>query len=199
MDARGEAAVDALVGAAALWRLHPREHAQEVLDAAIECLVADIDPLAVCELAGESSDRPARELEPLVEAALTAVGRGAELAADPARTALRVMARRLDAGLLSPPELVSWAWGVLAVDPPPWAPPFAELGEAYDLVLEHPRSPVTVADVDAAVRGEAAAYARGHPSPGLAEGLLRALRGGSGPPRRARPPRSWLRRAGDPR
>jgi hypothetical protein len=76
----GEDATGRLSDAVALWRVGAAQ-ASEVVDAAVDCLVADVDSPALRELAGESPRESRDILDPLIDQALDELGVGRLVAA----------------------------------------------------------------------------------------------------------------------
>ena len=72
-DRAGEDATGRLSDAVALWRVGAAP-ASGVVDAAVDCLVADVDSPALRELAGESPRGSRFILDPLIDQALDELG-----------------------------------------------------------------------------------------------------------------------------
>jgi len=81
-DATGQ-----LSDAVALWRVGAAS-ASDVVDAAVECLVADVDSPALRELAGESPRESRFILDPLIDQALDELGADRLVIVNPQRAAL---------------------------------------------------------------------------------------------------------------
>ena len=72
-DRAGEDAIGRLSDAVAFWRVGAAP-ASDVVDAAVDCLVADVDSPALRELAGESPRESRFILDPLIDQALDELG-----------------------------------------------------------------------------------------------------------------------------
>jgi hypothetical protein len=81
-DQASEDAIGRLSDAVALWRVCAAL-APDVIDAAVECLIADVDSPALRELAGESPRESRDILDPLIDQALDELGVGRLVAATP--------------------------------------------------------------------------------------------------------------------
>ena len=112
MNGPGEVLHDAAV----LWALDGNY--QRVIDAAVECLVADVESDAVNILAGSSASDPFSERVELVALALEDLGLPA-VPADPdqlAREGVRILARSFEGDALTTDDLESWMNGSLTCE-----------------------------------------------------------------------------------
>ncbi|MFG1871359.1 hypothetical protein [Micromonospora arborensis] len=154
-----------LQDAAILWGVGSST-ADDVIAAACDCLVAGIDSPTLRILAGISavkgseSDELRRWLEDaLAELSLTYYREGSR---EGEEEALRIMARRLLAGTITPRGLTSWAYRFITWDGTPMAAELIGLDNTYEFVeavisdgQEYPAA--AAAKVDADVIAEARA------------------------------------------
>lgn len=162
MTRSGNAAIEELADAIALWNFHPDGRGQEIVDAAVDALVGGIDSPTLRELAGVPGNESRFVLVELV--AQTGAELGIEYSPDPSGSmAFRVMARRTIAGRLTAAELTSWVTRYIGPETEQFAQPFAHLGWLYDEELLN----FTTEDIDRAVISEAEAFLAGEPSPWL--------------------------------
>jgi hypothetical protein len=96
-DRASEDAIGRLSDAVALWRVCAAP-ASDVVDAAVECLVADADSPALRELAGMSPRESRFILDPLIDQALDELGADRLVAANPQRAALTAVLKRYTRG-----------------------------------------------------------------------------------------------------
>ncbi|MFG1880744.1 hypothetical protein [Micromonospora sp. NPDC049102] len=148
--------------AATLWSVRPST-AADVIAAACDCLTAGMDGLNLRILAGISptkggeSDELRRWLaDTLAELSLTYYPEGTR---EGQEEALRIMARRLLAQTITPPDLTSWAYQFITWDGTPLAEELIGLAIAYDILDSgyegHEDSGSTREDVGASVIAEA--------------------------------------------
>lgn len=165
LDASQQAALDRLVDGFCVWRYSPaRASAAEVIDAAVQCLVVDLDAPSLRELAGESPLESLWVLEPLAAATLDELGRGDVAHGDPAMTALEAMLRILLRGETEPRDIAKWAHRNIGHDGPERCQPFVDLDDMYDTIDYSNWTPEALDD---RLRREAEAYLAGESSPGL--------------------------------
>ncbi|MGH3296201.1 MAG: hypothetical protein ACRDP7_30830 [Trebonia sp.] len=107
-DQATEAAVGRLSDAVALWRVGAAQ-ASDVVNAAVECLVADVDSPTLRELAGVSPRESRFTLDPLVDQTLDELGADRLTDADLQRAALTAVLRRYQHGELTAAEAAQWA------------------------------------------------------------------------------------------
>ena len=136
----------------ALWHLGARSDGDVVL-AACDLVVAGIDGPAVSALAGVSLRHPWDEIHPRLEDALLELGLDHhDHSSDEGKAlGLRLMARRVLAGELSPRELAAWVHGRFGHGLPA-AEELARLDDEYDIWEYDGRA---TADVDEQVLAEA--------------------------------------------
>jgi hypothetical protein len=101
-------AIEQLLDAVALWRIAAAP-TSEVVDAAVECLVADVDSPALGELAGESSGESHFVLDPLIDQAVDELGVDGLVLANSQRAALTAVLRRYKRGELTARAAAEWA------------------------------------------------------------------------------------------
>ncbi|SIQ13900.1 hypothetical protein [Micromonospora avicenniae] len=151
-----------LQDAAILWSVGSGT-AADVIDAACDCLVADADSPTLRILAGISpvkgseSDELRRWLEgALAELSLAYYPEGSR---EGEEEALRIMARRLLAGTITPRDLTSWAFRFITWDGTPMAAELIGLDNTYEYVDAvhdgHPHTSTATEDLDADVIAEA--------------------------------------------
>jgi hypothetical protein len=159
----GQDALARLQDAAVLWSIGSATPA-EVVEAACDCLEAGVDSPALRILAGLSSapnadsDELRRWLgDALGELSLTYYREGSRDGED---AAVRIMARRLLAGAITPRDLTSWAYTRITREGTPLARELVDLDDAYErvepFIYDGPAYPTAaVAKVDADVIAEA--------------------------------------------
>ena len=150
--------------AISLWRLAGGVRLQDVIDAAIGCLVTDLDGEALRMLAGASARDSIFELEPLILKAVAELEVGDVLEGPPQLGALVVMARRHLEGNVSARDLASWAHTHIRHDGPLECEPLVVLDDMYDTV-EY--SIYNEEELDRWTTAEASALVHGLPSPGV--------------------------------
>ncbi|MGC4803830.1 hypothetical protein [Micromonospora sp. DT233] len=161
----GEEALAALQEAAALWSVGSVP-ATDVISAACDCLVAGVDSPSLRILAGispasggESDDLRRWLRDALVELSLAYYQEGS---GEGEEAAVRVMARRLLAGTITPPDLTSWAYRYVTAKGSPIAHELVRLDGSYELA-QFTDAEVTV--LDAEVIAEARRLAESDPRP----------------------------------
>ncbi|WP_432885511.1 hypothetical protein ACQPYH_01610 [Kribbella sp. CA-245084] len=159
--ARDEAAA-LLADAVSLWRLSPGT-ANEVIDAAVQCLVAGVDSPTLRELAGASPRDSRFVLEPLIEDTLDELGMEDVLAVNAQRGAFAAVLRRFKRNDLSARELVRWAHTNIGHDGDARCQVFVDLDDMYDTV---DYSDDGTEDLDRWTAEEVDAYLEGRRSPG---------------------------------
>ncbi|RAO11572.1 hypothetical protein [Micromonospora noduli] len=125
-----------LQDAAILWSVGSLP-ATDVIDAACDCLVAGVDSPTLRILAGisptfgDESDELRRWLrDALVELSLAYCQEGSR---EGEEAAVRVMARRLLAGTITPSDLTSWAYRYITSEGNPIARELVRLDDSYEL------------------------------------------------------------------
>jgi hypothetical protein len=162
LDRAGEDATGRLSDAVALWRAGAAQ-ASEVIDAAVECLVADVDSPALRELAGESPRESRFILDPLIDQALDEVGLDPVTAANIQQAALTAVLRRYRRGELTAAAAAQWAHSYIGHDGDAACQVFVFFDDMYDTVNY---SSCTVADLDEWMAEESDAFLAGRESPG---------------------------------
>lgn len=148
--------------AAILWSVGSGT-AVEVIEAACDCLVAGVDSPTLRILAGISPARGSESGElrrwledALAELALTYYREGSRQGED---EALRIMARRLLAQVITPRDLTSWAYRFITWDGTPMAVELINLEITHHIFYadyeEHDYTSTAADDLDAAVIAEA--------------------------------------------
>lgn len=160
-DLTPDEAKSRLADAAAVWRLQ-RGLVQEVIDAAVDCLIADVDSPSLRLLAGADRLESQWVLQPLVEDTLDELGLGEVRAASPQRAALTVMLRRFKAGEMSAVELARWAHTHIGHDGDIDCQPFVDLDDMYDTADYTGQS---LDELNQWTMDEADAFLEGRPSP----------------------------------
>ncbi|MEZ0581207.1 hypothetical protein [Nocardioides sp. MH1] len=120
-----------LADAVSVWRISPAT-VGDVIDAAVECLVAGIDSPSLRELAGASPKESQFALEPLISDALVELNMQEVLTADVQRAALGAMLRKVHAGQLEMRELAGWAHRFVGHDGDTACQAFVDLDDMYD-------------------------------------------------------------------
>ncbi len=148
--------------AVSLWRLSAA-NSGEVIDAAVACLVAEVDSPTLRELAGASPRDSQFELERLIESTLQELGLEQVLAISPQRGALATMIRRFKNGEFSARELARWAHAYIGHDGDESCQVFVDLDDLYDTAdYSHHYG---AEDLDRFTAEEADAFIEGRPSP----------------------------------
>lgn len=158
----GEDATGRLSDAVALWRVGAAQ-ASEVVDAAVDCLVADVDSPALRELAGESPRESRSILDPLIDQALDELGVDPVVVANPQRAALTAVLKRYKRGELTADAAAQWAHRFIGHNGDPTCQIFVDFDDMYNTV---DYSSYTVADLDEWMAEESDAFLTGRVSPG---------------------------------
>jgi hypothetical protein len=161
-DRAGEDATGRLSDAVALWRVGAAP-VSDVVDAAVECLVADVDSPALRELVGESPRESRFILDPLIDAALDELGAGGLVAANPQRAALTAVLKRYKRGELTAAAAARWADQYIGHNGDAACQIFVDFDDMYDTVNY---ASCTVADLDEWMAEETDAFLAGRASPG---------------------------------
>ncbi|WP_157779172.1 hypothetical protein [Micromonospora sp. WMMA2032] len=151
-----------LQGTVAFWRVGAAT-ATDVVGAACDCLVAGVDTPTLRILAGVSPVRGSEDDEllrwlpgALAELSLTHYGDDSRKAEE---EILRVMARRLLAGAITPRDLTSWVDRFITCAGTPLAGELIDLENAYEYVEAvhelHRQTDTGTAELDAEVVAEA--------------------------------------------
>jgi len=158
-DATGQ-----LSDAVALWRVGAAS-ASDVVDAAVECLVADVDSPALRELAGESPRESRFILDPLIDQALDELGVDRLVIVNPQRAALTAVLKRFKRGELTAAAAAQWAHRYIGHLGDARCQVFVDFDDMYDLV---DYASYTAADLDEWMAEESDAFLAGRASPGPA-------------------------------
>jgi hypothetical protein len=134
-----------------------------VVDAAVECLVADVDSPALRELAGVSPRESRDMLDPLIEQALDELGADRLVAANPERAALTAVLKRYKRGELTAAAAAQWAHRYIGHNGDAACQIFVDFDDMYDTVNY---ASYTVADLDEWMAEETDAFLAGRASPG---------------------------------
>jgi hypothetical protein len=161
-DRAGEDATGRLSDAVALWRVGAAP-ASDVVDAAVDCLVADVDSPALRELAGESPRESRFILDPLIDQALDELGVDRVNVANPERAALTAVLERYKRGELTAAAAAQWAHHYIGHDGDAACQVFVDFDDMYETV---DFSSYTVADLDEWMAEESDAFLAGRASPG---------------------------------
>ena len=161
-DRAGEDATGRLSDAVAFWRVGAAP-ASGVVDAAVECLVADVDSPALRELAGMSPRESRYILDPLIDQALEELGAGRLVAANPQRAALTAVLKRYQRGELTAAAAAGWAHRYIGHDGDAACQIFVDFDDMYNTVNY---ASYTVADLDQWMAEETGAFVAGRASPG---------------------------------
>ncbi|MET9271095.1 hypothetical protein [Kribbella sp. NPDC003557] len=161
-DLARDEATAMLADAVSLWRLSPGT-ANEVIDAAAQCLVADVDSPTLRELAGASPRDSPFVLKPLIEGTLHELGMLDMLSVDAQRGALGAVLRRFERNEFSAREVVRWAHSNVGHDGDARCQVFVDLDDMYGCV---DYSEFGTEDLDRWTAEEAKAFLEGRPSPG---------------------------------
>jgi hypothetical protein len=120
-----------LADAVSIWRMSPGT-VGDVIDAAVRCLVAEVDSSTLRELAGASPEDSQFVLGPLIEDALAELGMQDVLTANIQRAALAAMLRKRQGGLVTLREVARWAHRNIGHDGDADCQPFVDLDDMYD-------------------------------------------------------------------
>ncbi len=161
-DRAGEDAAGRLSDAVALWRVGAAQ-ASEVIDAAVGCLVADVDSPALRELAGEPPRQSRFMLDPLIDQVLDELGADRVIAASPQRAALAAVLRRYKRGKLTAAAAARWAHRYIGHDGDAACQVFVDFDDMYDTAGY---ASYTVADLDEWMAEESDAFLADRASPG---------------------------------
>ena len=161
-DRAGEDATGRLSDAVALWRVGAAP-ASDVVDAAVDCLVADVDSPALRELAGESPRESRSILGPLIDQALDELGVDRVIAANPQRAALTAVLKRYKRGELTAAAAAQWAHRYIGHNGDAACQIFVDFDDMHDTVNY---ASYTVADLDEWMAEESDAFLVGRASPG---------------------------------
>jgi hypothetical protein len=161
-DRAGEDATGRLSDAVALWRVGAAP-ASDVVDAAVDCLVADVDSPALRELAGESPRESRFILDPLIDQALDELGVDRVSVTDPERAVLTAVLKRYKRGELTAAAAARWAHRHIGHSGDGVCQIFVIFDDIYDTV-DH--ASYTVADLDEWMAEESDAFLAGRASPG---------------------------------
>lgn len=145
-----------------LWRISAT-NTGEVIDAAVGCLLAEVDSPTLRELAGASPRDSQFELEPMIERTLQELGLEEVLDVGPQRGALTAMIRRFNDGDLSARDLARWAHSYIGHDGDASCQAFVDLDDMYDTA---DYADYGAGDLDRWTAEEADAFLAGRPSPG---------------------------------
>jgi hypothetical protein len=156
-DATGQ-----LSDAVALWRVGAAP-ASDVINAAVECLVADVDSPALRELAGESPRESRFILDPLIDQALDELGLDRLVVANPERAALTAVLKRYKRGELPAAAAAQWAHRYIGHLGDARCQVFVDFDDMYDTVNY---ASYTAADLDEWMAEESDAFLAGRASPG---------------------------------
>ena len=161
-DRAGEDATGRLSDAVALWRVGAAP-ASGVVDAAVDCLVADVDSPALRELAGESPRESRFILDPLIDQALDELGVDRLVVANPQRAALAAVLKRYKRGELTAAAAAQWAHRNIGHQGDAACQIFVDFDDMYDTVNY---ASYTMADLDEWMAEESDAFLAGRASPG---------------------------------
>jgi hypothetical protein len=161
-DRAGEDATGRLSDAVALWRVGAAP-ASDVVAAAVDCLVADVDSPALRELAGESPRESRSILDPLVDQALDELGADRVIVANPQRAALTAVLKRYKCGELTAAAAAQWAHRYFGHNGDDACQIFVDFDDMYDTVNY---ASYTVADLDGWMAEESDAFLADRASPG---------------------------------
>ena len=155
-------ATEQLSDTVALWRLGAVP-ASDVVDAAVECLVADVDSPALRELAGQSPSESRFILDPLIDQALDELGVDRLVLENPQRAALTAVLRRHKRGELSAAAAGKWAHSYIGHLGDARCQVFVDFDDMYETVNY---ASYTAADLDEWMSEESDAFLAGLASPG---------------------------------
>jgi len=156
-------ATQRLSDAVALWRVGAAP-ASEVVDAAVECLVADVDSPALRELAGESPGESRFILDPLIDQAIDELGVDRLTLANPHQAALTAVLKRYKRGELTARAAAQWAHRYIGHLGDDRCQVFVDFDDMYDTV--NYQTSYTAADLDEWMADESGALLAGRASPG---------------------------------
>ena len=162
-DRAGEDATGRLSDAVALWRVGAAP-ASDVIAAAVDCLVADVDSPALRELAGESPHESQFILDPLIDQALDELGVDRVIAANPQRAALAAVLKRYKRGELTAAAAAQWAHRNIGHQGDAACQIFVDFDDMYGTVNYW--GSYTVADLNEWMAEETDAFLAGRASPG---------------------------------
>jgi hypothetical protein len=152
-----------LSDAVALWRVGAAQ-ASDIVSAAVECLVADVDSPTLRELAGVPPRESRFILDPLIDQTLDELGAARLADADLQRAALSAVLRRYQRGDLTAAEAARWAHRYIGHSGDAACQIFVDFDDMYDTVDYYPT--YTATDLDAWMTEEADAFLAGRTSPG---------------------------------
>jgi hypothetical protein len=158
----GDDATGRLSDAIALWRVGAAQ-ASAVVNAAVDCLVADVDSPALRELAGESPRESRFILDPLINQVLDELGVDQVVVANPERAALTAVLKRYKRGRLTAAAAAEWAHRYIGHNGDATCQIFVDFSDMYDTV---DYASYTVADLDEWMAEESDAFLAGQASPG---------------------------------
>jgi len=161
-DRADEDATARFSDAVALWRVGAAP-ASDVIDAAVDCLVADVDSPALRELAGESPRESRFILDPLIDQVLDELGVDRVIVANPQRAALTAVLKRYKRGELTAAAAAQWAHRYIGHQGAAAFQIFVDFDDMYDTVNY---GSYTVADLDGWMAEETDAFLAGRASPG---------------------------------
>jgi hypothetical protein len=147
--------------AVALWRVGAAP-ASDVIDAAVECLVADVDSPALRELAGESPRESRFILDPLIDQALDELGVDRLVVANPQQAALTAVLKRFKRGQLTAAAAAQWAHRYIGHLGDARCQVFVDFDDMYDTV--NYQASYTAADLDEWMAEESDAFLAGRAS-----------------------------------
>ena len=150
-----------LADAVSIWRISPLT-VPDVIDAAVECLVADVDSPTLRELAGASTTESQFVLDALIEQALAELGMQDVLSANVHRAALEAMLRRCQRGQIAMRDVASWAHRNIGHEGDPGCQVFVELDDMYDDAVYSGRD---LAKLESWASAAAKAFLAGKPLP----------------------------------
>lgn len=133
MPGTSEEAIERLCDTINLWSLSAA-YTPEVIEAAVDALVAGADSPTLRELAGVSPRESQFELASLIETTLQELGQQHVLTDQPQRAALAAMIRRFKNRDLSARDLARWAHRYIGHDGDASCQVFVDLDDMYDTV-----------------------------------------------------------------
>lgn len=151
----------ALADAIRLWRLEPTS-AEDVVNAAVDCLLAGVDTPSVCELAGVPRGADVFSTEPLISEVLRELGMQHVMQEDIQRGAFVAMLHMFRSGRVNARDLARWAHSHIGHDGDADCQAFVDLDDMYD-TLDYAN--YRKADLDRWTWDEATAFLDGQPSP----------------------------------
>ena len=168
----------ALCDAAAVWRVAPSWGIQDVIDAAVQALIADLDTPGLRELAGANAHESFFALDPLVTRTLEELGCPTTDDDGDTVAALRALCHRVVSASLVPRDLADFAHRHVGHEGARSWQPFVTLDDLYD---DAGYLGYTSEQCDQWVLDEALVFLAGEPSTFLAEARW-------APPRQVREP-----------